>query len=188
MRTHPPAFVQAIASRLRLSRAVSSSSVRRIHFPSVRASPSRLCAILLRHRASSAWHHHVCASPAYRAPSRHRAPSRATAPPCFFFFSVAHCARDELAQSAPFQVSCTIACYGAPLLLLQRRLRAHGLRSLCRSRHHAPLCATAPPASSSSASPIAAQAKFIYLRADGQPSIIFAPTGDYQYLSRRRAQ
>jgi hypothetical protein len=117
MRTHPPTSSKPIVSRLHLS------------FPRV---PSRLCAILLRHLLISAplRHHHAssscvrlssisCAVPGIvshrvlrysaamllaRATSlrRHRAPSRATAPPCFFPFSVAHCARNELARpSAP---------------------------------------------------------------------------------------
>ena len=188
MRTHPPPSSKlsrrACAFRAPFQAQVCAEYTSPVFVRRLRAS-ARFSCVIVRHQRGI-----IMRAPLQRIVrrSRHRAPSRATAPPCFFFFSVAHCARDELAQSAPFQVSCTIACYGAPLLLLQRRLRAHGLRSLCRSRHHAPLCATAPPASSSSASPIAAQAKFIYLRADGQPSIIFAPTGDYQYLSRRRAQ
>ena len=102
MRTHPPAFVKPILScRACLSRAVSSSSVRGIHFPSVRASPSRLCAILLRHRASSAWHHHACASPAYRAPFQASCAIACNGAPMLLLFQRrALCARRACAECA----------------------------------------------------------------------------------------
>jgi hypothetical protein len=187
MRTHPPAFVQAIASRLRLSHAVSSSSVRRIHFPSVRASPSRLCAILLRNRASSAWHHRACASPADRAPFQAACAIACDGAPMLLLFQRrALCARRACAECA------------VPGIVHHRvlwRPHAPSSASLARARLAQLLpfqasctivCDSAPSffffsIAHRSASQVhlssRRRATIHNLRADGRLSILIAPTG-----------
>jgi hypothetical protein len=139
MRTHPPAFVKPILScRACLSRAVSSSSVRGIHFPSVRASPSRsrLCAILLLHHVISApLRHDRASSSCVRLSSVSCAVCYGV--PCFLRAQRA-CARIAYLcfMRRSSQASCAIACDGAAmLLLLQRR----ALRAQRACGNHAPL-------------------------------------------------
>jgi hypothetical protein len=139
MRTHPPAFVQAyrvalapFAHRFKLKRAPNTLP------QSVRVSPLRLCAILLRHRASSTrlslmivHHHRACASP-----------SISCAVPGIVSHRVLRCchasrARNELAWRS---VSCAVPAgivrhcvrRRRQLLLLQRRaLRAQRACAAC---------------------------------------------------------